>query len=122
MDISKVTVRELLENKAACDAMNAIDPKILKSPMVKLVKGKTIEAVFNMSPTARSRPRSRPRSARPSPPSEHIWNKVKTGPVSGPVFLPHSPQPPRGGRLLLFCHWFVTIAQTMEIRGFFRYC
>ena len=37
MDISKVTVRELLENKAACDAMNAIDPKILKSPMVKLV-------------------------------------------------------------------------------------
>ena len=39
MDISKVTVRELLENKAACDAMNAIDPKILKSPMVKLVKG-----------------------------------------------------------------------------------
>ena len=41
MDISKVTVRELLENKAACDAMNAIDPKILKSPMVKLVKGKT---------------------------------------------------------------------------------
>lgn len=32
MDISKVTVRELLENKAACDAMNAIDPKILKEP------------------------------------------------------------------------------------------
>ena len=53
MDISKVTVRELLENKAACDAMNAIDPKILKSPMVKLVKGKTIEAVFNMVPDSK---------------------------------------------------------------------
>ena len=26
MDISKVTVRELLENKAACDAMNAALP------------------------------------------------------------------------------------------------
>ena len=53
MDISKVTVRELLENKAACDAMNAIDPKILKSPMVKLVKGKTIEAVFKMVPDSK---------------------------------------------------------------------
>ena len=56
MDISKVTVRELLENKAACDAMNAIDPKILKSPMVKLVKGKTIEAVFNMVPDSKVSP------------------------------------------------------------------
>ena len=53
MDISKVTVKELLANKAACDAMNAIDPKILKSPMVKLVKGKTIEAVFNMVPDSK---------------------------------------------------------------------
>ena len=51
MDISKVTVRELLENKAACDAMNAIDPKILKSP-----KGKTIEAVFNMVPDSKVSP------------------------------------------------------------------
>ena len=49
MDISKVTVRELLENKAACDAMNAIDPKILKSPMVKLVKGKTIEEAMELT-------------------------------------------------------------------------
>lgn len=32
MDISKVTVRELLENKSACGAMNAIGPKILNSP------------------------------------------------------------------------------------------
>lgn len=56
MDISKVTVRELLENKAACDAMNAIDPKILKSPMVKLVKGKTVEAVFNMVPDSKVSP------------------------------------------------------------------
>ena len=53
MDINKVTVRELLDNKAACDAMNAIDPKILKSPMVKLVKGKTIEAVFKMVPDSK---------------------------------------------------------------------
>ena len=53
MDISKVTVRELLENKAACDA---IDPKILKSPMVKLVKGKTVEAVFNMVPDSKVSP------------------------------------------------------------------
>ena len=50
MDISKVTVRELLENKAACDAMNAIDPKILKSPMVKL------EAVFNIVPDSKVSP------------------------------------------------------------------
>lgn len=56
MDISKVTVRELLDNKAACDAMNAIDPKILKSPMVKLVKGKTIEAVFGMVPDSKVSP------------------------------------------------------------------
>ena len=71
MDISKVTVRELLENKAACDALklagrtgehlpgvvaHAIDPKILKSPMVKLVKGKTVEAVFNMVPDSKVSP------------------------------------------------------------------
>ena len=57
MDISKVTVRELLENKAACDAMNAIDPKILKSPMVKLVKGKRSKLSSTWSPTARFPPR-----------------------------------------------------------------
>ena len=56
MDISKVTVKELLANQAACDAMNAIDPKILKSPMVKLVKGKTVEAVFNMVPDSKASP------------------------------------------------------------------
>ena len=56
MDISKVTVRELLANQKACDAMNAIDPKILKSPMVKLVKGKTVEAVFNMVPDSKVSP------------------------------------------------------------------
>ncbi len=53
MDISKVTVKELLNNQAACDAMNAIEPKILKSPMVKLVKGKTIAAVFDMVPDSK---------------------------------------------------------------------
>ena len=56
MDISKVTVKELLANQKACDAMNAIDPKILKSPMVKLVKGKTVEAVFNMVPDSKVSP------------------------------------------------------------------
>ena len=56
MDINKVTVRELLDNNAACDSMNAIDPKILKSPMVKLVKGKTIAAVFNMVPDSKVSP------------------------------------------------------------------
>ena len=50
MDISKVTVRELLENKAACDAMNAIDPKILKSPMVKLVKGQNGRSCLQHGP------------------------------------------------------------------------
>ncbi|NLC73404.1 MAG: hypothetical protein GX684_06510 [Ruminococcaceae bacterium] len=49
MDISKVTVRELLNNQAACDAINAIEPKILKSPMVKLVKGKTLADVFELA-------------------------------------------------------------------------
>ena len=56
MDISKVTVKELLANQKACDAMNAIDPKILKSPMVKLVKGKTVEAVFDMEPDSKVSP------------------------------------------------------------------
>ena len=32
---------------------NAINPNILKSPMVKLVKGKTIEAVFKMVPDSK---------------------------------------------------------------------
>ena len=31
-------------------------PKILKSPMVKLVKGKTVEAVFNMVPDSKVSP------------------------------------------------------------------
>lgn len=53
MDISKVTVKELLANPKACDALNAINPGILKSPMVKLVKGKTIEAVFKMVPDSK---------------------------------------------------------------------
>ncbi len=53
MDISKVTVKELLANPKACDALNAINPSILKSPMVKLVKGKTIEAVFKMVPDSK---------------------------------------------------------------------
>ena len=53
MDINKVTVKELLDNQKACDVMNSIDPKILKSPMVKLVKGKTIAAVFAMVPDAK---------------------------------------------------------------------
>ena len=54
MDISKVTVKELLANPKACDTLNAINPNILKSPMVKLVKGKTIEACSRWFPTARS--------------------------------------------------------------------
>ena len=53
MDISKVTVKELLANPTACDALNAINPNILKTPMVKLVKGKTIEAVFKMVPDSK---------------------------------------------------------------------
>ena len=53
MDISKVTVKELLANPKACDTLNAINPNILKSPMVKLVKGKTIEAVFKMGPDSK---------------------------------------------------------------------
>ena len=81
MDISKVTVKELLANQKACDAMNAIDPKILKSPMVKLVKGKTVEAVFNMVPDSKVSPRSSRRSGRPSPP-----------------YKPGKQQPPRSRR------------------------
>ena len=46
MDISKVTVKELLANPKACDTLNAIN-------MVKLVKGKTIEAVFKMVPDSK---------------------------------------------------------------------
>ena len=45
MDISKVTVKELLANPKACDTLNAINPNILKSPMVKLVKGKTLSLI-----------------------------------------------------------------------------
>ncbi len=104
MDISKVTVRELLENKAACDAMNAIDPKILKSPMVKLVKGKTIEAVFNMVPDSKVSPEVKAKIREASPPSEHIWNKVKTGPVCRSRFCRiHRSRPVGGG-----CFCFVT--------------
>lgn len=56
MDINKVTVKELLDNPKACEVMNAIDPKILKSPMVKLVKGKSIASVFSMVPDSKVSP------------------------------------------------------------------
>ena len=53
MDINKVTIRELLKNAKACEVLNEIEPKILKSPMVKLVQGKTIAAVFNLVPDSK---------------------------------------------------------------------
>ncbi len=53
MNINTTTIGELLANKAACDALNAIQPSILKSPMVKLVKGKTIAQVFSMVPDSK---------------------------------------------------------------------
>ena len=56
MDISKVTVRELLENKAACDAMNAIDPKILKSPMLKTASMVLPLTSFTMVPDSKVSP------------------------------------------------------------------
>lgn len=53
MDINIVTISELLKNKQGVDAINAIAPQILKSPMVKLVKGKTIRQVFDMVPDSK---------------------------------------------------------------------
>lgn len=53
MDLSVVTVGEFLKNQKACDVLNSIDPKILKNPMVKLVKGKTIEEIFKIVPDSK---------------------------------------------------------------------
>ena len=50
MDISKVTVRQLLANPRACELINSVSPDILRHPMLKLVKGKTVKAVFDMVP------------------------------------------------------------------------
>lgn len=61
MDITKVTVKELLENPAAVAAVDAINPKILKNPMVKIVKGKTIDAVFSIVPDSKVPPEMKAR-------------------------------------------------------------
>lgn len=50
MNLNTTTIGELLDNSKACEALNAIEPAILKSPMVKLVKKKTIADVFAMVP------------------------------------------------------------------------
>lgn len=53
MDLNTTTIAQVLANPKACEAMNAIDPKILKSPMVKLVKGKSVAQVFSMVPDSK---------------------------------------------------------------------
>lgn len=53
MDLTKTTVKELLANQKACDVLNSIRPEILKNPMVKMVKGKTVAAVFDMIPDSK---------------------------------------------------------------------
>lgn len=53
MDINTTTVAQLLADQAACDVLNSIEPAILKSPMVKLVKGKTIADVFKIVPDSK---------------------------------------------------------------------
>ena len=53
MDINTTTIAQVLANPAACNVLNSIDPKILKSPMVKLVKGKTLAQVFDIVPDSK---------------------------------------------------------------------
>ncbi len=53
MDINTTTVGELLNNPAACNVLNSIEPKILKSPLVKMFKGKTIADVFKLVPDSK---------------------------------------------------------------------
>jgi hypothetical protein len=56
MDIKTTTIAQLLANSKAVEALNAIEPKILRSPMVKLVKGKTVAQVFDMVPDGKVSP------------------------------------------------------------------
>lgn len=56
MDINTTTVAQLLANPAAVDALNSVEPAILKNPMVKLVKNKTIADVFKMVPDSKLSP------------------------------------------------------------------
>ena len=49
MDINTTTVGELLNNPAACNVLNSIEPKILKSPLVKMFKGKTIAEALTLT-------------------------------------------------------------------------
>ena len=50
MDLNTTTIAELISNPKACEVLNSIEPSILKSPMVKLVKKKTVAEVFAMVP------------------------------------------------------------------------
>ena len=50
MDINTVTVREALENPAVRAALDSVDPKILKHPMLRFVKNKTLREVLDMLP------------------------------------------------------------------------
>lgn len=61
MDLNITTIKEFLDNPKAVEVLNSIAPAILKSPMVKLVKNKTVAAVFAMVPDKKVSPEMKER-------------------------------------------------------------